>query len=321
MKDKPNQQKLVLKIVSVFAAIVLWFFVTYTEDELIDINVNSLGINISGEQTLISRGLMVVDKDSLGKASVKIRGRRGDLISVMDSVRASIDLSKIESAGTYDLTPTFDIPSNTVYVSKRNTLSVGVRVERIVEKIVEVKVVLENEDKNKEYVVESVPKNEKIRVRGAKDDISKIEKAVLYVDAASVTEEKEQVLTPVFEGANGEKIEIVNDIYSDVSEIKVENKLHPKKAVDVLVNLPYGHGGRYSIELIGQSFDKANVGIIDEGKDIKTITADFSGIVNFVPGKQKYILDLREYSGIYIPEKYRQVEVEVNVIENTPIEQ
>lgn len=321
MKDKPNQQKLVLKIVSVFAAVVLWFFVTYTEDELIDINVNSLGINMAGEQTLISKGLMVVNKGSVGKASVKIRGRRGDLISVMDNVRASIDLSKIESSGTYDLTPTFDIPSNTVYVSKRNTLSVGVKIEKIVEKTVEVKAVLENEDKNKEYVVESVPEIEEIRVRGAKEDISKIGKAVLRVDASSVTEDGEQVLTAVFEAANGEKIEIVNDIYCDVNEIKVENKLHPKKTVDVLIELPYSYDERYSYELIGQSFDEVNVGIIDEENNFKTVTADFSGITNLTPGKHKYILDIRKYNGIYIPEKYRQIEVEVNVIENKPIEQ
>ncbi len=321
MKDKPNQQKLVLKIVSVFAAVVLWFFVTYTEDELIDINVNSLGINMVGEQSLISKGLMVVNKASVGKASVKIRGRRGDLISVMDNVRASIDLSRIESAGEYDLTPSFDIPSNTVYVSKRNTLSVGVDVEEIVEKTVEVSVIQSNEDKNKEFVVESVPEVGEISVRGSVDDISKIGKAVLQLDASTVTEDGEQVLKIVFADENGDKIEFVNELYCDLNEIKVRNKLYPKKTVDVLINFPYSYDERYSYELIGQSFDEINVGITDKARDFKTVTADFSNITNIMPGKHKYILDIRKYNGIYIPEKYRQVEVEVNVTENIPIEQ
>lgn len=317
MKDKPNQQKIVLKIVSVFVALVLWLFVTYTEDSLMDINVNSLEIHMSGEQNLFSKGLMVVNKQSIGKASVKIRGRRGDLISVMDSVSASVDLSKIESVGNYELTPMFDIPSSAVYVSKRNTLSVGVEIEKIIDKTVDIIVIQENTDKNKEYVVETVPKTEKIKVRGAKKDIEKIERATLYVDVSAITDDKEIIITPVFETINGEKLDIVNDIYYDAGEIGVRNKFYPKKTVDVRVNMPYSISGKYSCELISQSFDKADIGIInDYGNDVKTITAEFKNVFNLVTGKQKYTLDIEEYDGIYIPEKYRQIEVEVNTTES-----
>ncbi len=316
MKDKPNQQKLVLKLLSVFAALVLWLFVTYTEDALMDINVNSLEIHMTGEQNLLSKGLMIVDRNSIGKASVKIRGRRGDLISVMDSVRASVDLSKIENAGKYELTPAFDIPSSAVYVSKRNTLSVGVKIEKIVDKTINVKVVQDNADKNKSYVVESVPDIKKVKISGAKNDLSKIGRATLYVDVSSLTEDSEILVTPVFESVNGEKVDIVNDIYYDAGDIKVDNKLHPKTTVDVHVNLPYDVSGNSSYELVSQSFDKIDVGIVnDAGRSIKTITANFGDVINLVPGKQKYTIQLGEYDGIYIPESYRSIDVEINVLQ------
>lgn len=316
MKNKPNQQKLFQKIVSVFAALVLWLFVTYTEDALMDINVNSLAVNMVGEQKLLSKGLMLVNKNSVEKASVKIRGRRGDLISVMDSVRASVDLSGIESAGHYDLTPVFDIPSSTVYVSKRNTLSVGVEIEKIVDKTVGVLVVQENAEKNKNYVVETIPELDKIKIRGAKEDISKIGRATLYVDVSSAVDDEEVFITPVFEDINGKEIDLVNDIYCDNSEIGVVNNLYPKKSVDVGIDFPYELSEQYSVELVGQSFDKVDVGIIsDSGESINNIKADFRNSLKITQGKQKYELELNEYDGIYIPEKYRSIEVEVNITE------
>ncbi len=318
MKDKPSQQKLFQKIVSVFAALVLWLFVTYTEDALMDINVNSLAVNMVGEQKLLSKGLMLVDKNSVEKASVTIRGRRGDLISVMDSVRASVDLSGIESAGHYDLTPVFDIPSSTVYVSKRNTLSVGVEVEKVFDKTISVSVVQGNADKNKNYVVETTPALDKIKVRGAKEDILKIGRATLYVDVSSVADGEEVSVAPVFEDANGEKIDIINEIYCDVSEIGVVNTLYPKKSVDVKIDFPYELNEKYSLELISQSFDKADVGIISEsGESVNIIKASFKNSMKITQGKQKYTLELNEYNGIYIPEKNRNIEVEVNITEKS----
>lgn len=316
MKDKPNQQKLFQKIVSVFAALVLWLFVTYTEDALMDINVNSLAVNMVGEQKLLSKGLMLVNKDSVEKASVKIRGRRGDLISVMDSVRASVDLSGIENAGHYDLTPVFDIPSSTVYVSKRNTLSIGVEIEKVVDKTVGVSVVQENVDKNKDYIIKTIPGLDKIKIRGAKEDMLKIVRATLYVDVSSATDGEEVFITPVFEDANGKKVDIVNEIYCDTNEIGVINTLYPKKNVDVKIDFPYELNERYTLDLVGQSFDKADVGIMSEsGEGINTIRAEFKNSLKITQGKQKYTLELNEYDGIYIPEKYRNIEVEVNVTE------
>ncbi len=316
MKNKPNQQKLFQKIVSVFAALVLWLFVTYTEDALMDINVNSLAVNMVGEQKLLSKGFMLVNKNSVEKASVTIRGRRGDLISVMDSVRASVDLSGIESVGHYDLTPVFDIPSSTVYVSKRNTLSIGVEIEKIVDKTVGVFVVQGDADKNKNHIVETKPELDKIKIRGAKEDISKIGRATLYVDVSSVADGEKVSISPVFEDANGEKVDIINEIYCDVSEIDVVNILYPKKSVDVGIDFPYELSEKYSLDLVSQGFDKIEVGIVSEsGESVNLIKADFKNSLKITQGKQKYVLELNEYDGIYIPEKYRNIEVEVNITE------
>ncbi len=321
MKDKKNKQKLVFKIISVFAAIVLWMVVTYTEDALMDINLNSLEVQYRGEQNLLSNGLMVVDKDSTPKASVKIRGRRGDLIAVMDGVRASVDLSSIESAGTYDLTPTFDIPSSAVYVSKRNTLSVKVNVAKIVEKTVDVVVLQENADKNKSYVIEAVPNIDKIRVRGEMSDIAQIGQATLYFDVTSVAESGQEVIKPVFETANGEKINFKNEVLTDFDEINVEYNVYDKKTVEVVVKVPFGIDANHTVKLIKQSIDKIDVGIIDEkGEMVESVTAELDDVSELVFGTQEYTLELAVPDGIYIPENIQKIKAEFEVSSNVVIQ-
>ncbi len=313
-----NNQRLIFKIISVFAAIVLWMIVTYTEDTLIDISVNSIEIQYKGEQALLSKGFMVTNKSEVPKASVKIRGKRGDLIAVMDSVRASIDLSSIENSGTYDLTPVFDIPSSAVYVSKRNTLSVPVTVSKIIEKTVEVVAVGENADKNKEYVVELKPSVKQMNIRGDINDLAKISKAVLYMDVSSLVQEGTTKLVPVYEATNGEKITLKNQVFTDFSGIEVKYNVFSKKNVDVIVNIPRELNNGGTAEILNQSVKKIDIGIVNEkGNSVNSVLVDFTGIGEISEGIQKYILNLIVPDGVYIPEDKKQIEVELEILPKT----
>ncbi len=313
-----NNQKLIFKIISVFAAIVLWMIVTYTEDNLIDISINAIEIQYKGEQALLSKGLMVTNKSETPKASVKIRGTRGDLIAVMDSVRASVDLSSIESSGTYDLTPTFDIPSSAVYVSKRNTLSVPVTVSKITEKTVEVVAVQENEDKNKAYVVELKPSVKQMNIRGDINDLTKISKAVLYMDVSSLMEEGAVKIVPVYETADREKVPLKNEIFTDFSGIEVKYNIYERKSLDIVVNIPSELKERNNISLVNQSIKKIDVGIVNEkGNDVGYLTVDFKNIGQISPEINKYKLNLLIPDGVYLPEDKRQIEVELEVLPET----
>ena len=313
-----NNQKLVFKIISVFAAIVLWMIVTYTEDTLIDISVNSIEIQYKGEQALLSKGFMVTNKSETPRASVKIRGKRGDLIAVMDSVRASVDLSSIESSGTYDLTPSFDIPSSAVYVSKRNTLSVPVTVSKIVEKTVEVVAVGENADKNKAYVVELKPSLKQINIRGDINDLAKIGRAALYIDVSSLVEEGTIKLVPVYETADGEKITLKNQVFADFSGIEVKYNVYNKKTVDVVVNVPRELGVRNTVKVVSQSVKKIDIGIVEEkGNNIEFVSTDFKGINELSLGTEKYLINLQVPDGVYIPEDKQKIEIELEVLSQT----
>ena len=308
-----NNQKLIFKIISVFAAIVLWMIVTYTEDTLIDISINSIEIQYKGEQALHSKGFMITNKTETPKASVKIRGTRGDLIAVMDSVRASVDLSSIENSGTYELTPTFDIPSSAVYVSKRNTLSVPVTVSKITEKTVEVLVAQENQDKNKAYVVELKPLVKQINIRGDINDLTKISRAVLRIDVSSLMEDGTVKIVPEYETDEGEKVSLKNQIFTDFSGIEVKYNVYERKSLDVVVNIP--RELKEKIRLVNQSIKKIDVGLVNEkGNNINYLTAVFRNTGEISPENKKYKLNLQVPDGVYLPEDKRQIEVELEVL-------
>lgn len=313
MKNKKSNQKMALKIVSVFAALVLWLFVTFTEDALMDINVNSIKVEFLGEQNLLSNNLMIVDKKSVPNASVKIRGRRGDLIAVMDGVSARIDLSEIQAPGTYELTPVFDIPSSAVYVSKRNTLSIDIAVERMVEKTVDVVVVQENTDKNKEYVIESIPKIDKIKIKGEAEDIAKIERAALHIDVSSITEPGNLMINTTYETLEGDKVSIENEVFAEMTSIGVENKLHNKKTVDVVVAIPSHIRDNYSIRLLNQSVDKIDVGV-DADIDIENVKAELLNVREIEMGNKKFTLKIDAPNGVYIPQDKLTIEAEFDVL-------
>ena len=309
-----KHRKLVIKIISFFIAVVLWIFISYTEGSLMDVTLNSVDIQLWAEQTLIDKGLMVVDKDLIPEASVKLRGKRGDLINVMDSISASVDLSGIDSDGTYRLRPSFDIPSNAVYISKRNTLSVDIKIEEIDKKMVDVLVVQKNADKNKQYIIESVPEIGQIEVKGRGEELENIKNAVLYVDVSSVTQKETVMVEPVFEDEKGQKISFKNDIMTDFKKISVTNNAYDKKTVMVKINIPQ-NGNR--IEIVNLKKDEINVGIMDESKKNITQILNVNNAINLRPGKQNYLFEMDIPEGIYVKEEDKFIEAEIEVYERT----
>ena len=63
--DNIGTKRMIYKIISVFISIILWLFITYTEDSQIDFTVNAIDIRLTGESTLNEQGLMVINKSTI----------------------------------------------------------------------------------------------------------------------------------------------------------------------------------------------------------------------------------------------------------------
>lgn len=315
--DNSGMRRMILKIISVFISIVLWLFITYTEDSQMDVTVNSIDVQLTGESYLNEQGFMVVNKSSIPTAAVTVRGKRGDIISVMDSIGAYVDVSGITNEGSYKLRPSFDIPSNAVYISQRKTLNVEVDIEKIENKTVDVKVVQKNSDMNKSYMVESIPTKETVVIRGAHDDIASIDHASVYIDAAKISQDESVTGTLIYENSENSEVICINELFTEANEMTVLNKVYEKHEIPVNIVISSEVNKKYSAEVLEQSADTVQVGIKnDEGRKIGSVTnLPFEGELEVGTKDYEFILDVPD--GLYIPEDKRIITVRLEVFERT----
>lgn len=315
--DNSGMRRMILKIISVFISIVLWLFITYTEDSQMDVTVNSIDVQLTGESYLNEQGFMVVNKSSIPTAAVTVRGKRGDIISVMDSIGAYVDVSGITNEGSYKLRPSFDIPSNAVYISQRKTLNVEVDIEKIENKTVDVKVVQKNSDMNKSYMVESIPTKETVVIRGAHDDIASIDHAAVYIDAAEISQDESVTGTLIYENSENSEVICINELFTEANEMTVLNKVYEKHEIPVNIVISSEVNKKYSAEVLEQSADTVQVGIKnDEGRKIGSVTnLPFEGELEVGTKDYEFILDVPD--GLYIPEDKRIITVRLEVFERT----
>ena len=309
MKLINGNKKKLLKIVSLFAAIIIWVFITHSEDPLIDFSLNSLDVSIVGETALNDRGLMVINKAQIPDTSVKIRGRRGDLISVMDNIIASVDVSQITESGVYELRSYVEIPSNAVYISKGNNKPIPIEVAVIEEKTVPVKVNRINANKNTEFVVECVPLRSELTIKGENGDIEHIDHISLDVDVSQMVEDSTGVYEIIYEDANNAEVLPINDIINPFAKMEVASFVYDKKEIDVEIVIPDKIKRDYSVEVIEQLDKKIIAGIRnEEANEITKVLARLDAqIIEQGTKEYNFVIDAQE--GLYIPEESSSVRV------------
>ena len=98
--------------ISILLAIIFWLYVRAENDIPMENQVRGIPIQITNEDVLESRGLMVseIDPETInitfeGSSSVVPRLNR-------NNVTVSVDVSRITSEGSYDLTYTVAMPTN-----------------------------------------------------------------------------------------------------------------------------------------------------------------------------------------------------------------
>ncbi len=236
MKIK-NDNKTFLKILSAFAAIVLWFAITYTEDPVITQYLADIDIVFEGEDLLLSNGLVVVNKESLPSISVTIRGTRSAVISSLNSISAQVDVSGISAAGTNTVKIKYNYPSSSVTLYKAKTNELSVQTENIIAREIPVKAESQYEDKNSEFLVKSTLADDTIKVRGASSTVYSISYAKVIVDADAVSKTSSQEYFYKFYDENDDIVSESNITHKSSPTIAVYNEVYLRKTLPVKVVL------------------------------------------------------------------------------------
>ena len=298
MNLKNIEKNSIMKLGSIILGIIIWVLVIYTENSNFETNINGIDIQISGENTLISNNLVVINKEEIKDGAVKIRGKRSDIIESMGNVSANIDVSSITSPGTYDAKINYSVNSGALYITKRKKPTVSVEVERTKLKEFDVEIIQNDEFADEKIIVESVSELDKVSIEGAKTDIEKIKHAVLFVDVENMTEDNVSEYQVVFTDEQFKEVEFENKVYKHDEYVKVTNKIYQKAVLPVEIEFNEDKN-KYVIETEWISEKNVIVGL-GEGTDVKSLKVKIDEKLG--SEAKEYTAKLQDLTGIYMPD-------------------
>ncbi|MGN0182004.1 MAG: YbbR-like domain-containing protein [Candidatus Ornithomonoglobus sp.] len=208
-------------VASLIIAIIIWSLVTFTTDTDITKKIHDVNVSYVGEQALKERGFVVTGVRENLDLWVKLSGKRGDLMGVIDKVRIELDLSSITEAGETELEGTVKTSDSQVDVIKKSFTYVPVIIEEYITKEIPIEVKQIGSFKNNPVV--SDPEYHTIEISGAKSEIDRVDTGCVTVDLSKLTASGETVSGVVLMDRDGEVITDAVTIEGPTADMTVSN--------------------------------------------------------------------------------------------------
>lgn len=304
MKIKIKDSKLLLKILSALAAVVLWFAITYTEDPVITQRLVDIGVVFEGEDVLAEKGLIVINKDEIPYISAVIRGNRSSVIASVGSVSAVADVSEISETGEITVPIKYNYPTSSVVLAKAKTKEITIKTEKIVTRTIPVKITQTGAEKNSDFIIKSVSKTENLRISGAESLVYQIACAEAAVDVSGITASGEADY--IYRLTSGDGAVLSEENISEKSEkiITVENTAYKKISLPVKIVPDEETSKNFVLDV--KLLDKATVtaGYIGANPP-ESLTAVYAGGEAAVG--TEFTIQLEAPEGVYLPENSREI--------------
>ncbi len=300
-KKKAGSSRLKYLILSVIIAIVAWTVVAYTTDPDMTRTINGVKVELSGTEELVEKGLMVLDMDELPKMSVKVTGKRSDIMNVMDDMRVVLDLSAIDSAGNYEVMGSVKMPSSRVSVDKIISDGVNIVIDKVETR--EVSVLIYQDGQVEGKIVETKPKTATVAITGATSELDQINGTYATIDLNTVKEEGQATLAVAIAPKSGVNIDNLKTLVLQTKEIEVENVFYEPREVPVYVTSKDVEGFDIDQTKTLVTPEKVTIGV-KEGYNIPVITATISEHID-----HEIEVELNGADAVYIPQDSRKVMV------------
>lgn len=311
MFEKFKNSKITMRLFSLIIAVIIWLSITHTLNPVISQQVKFIPVTFTGEGILTSNGLVVLDKDDIGTVGVKVRGPRNSVIKAMSTITAKVNLSDITSVGEWTGDVTFDIGVSGVSIDGRATSKVTLTIDKLSEKDIPVIVKKTGSERERDKILSSVPEQDKVKIWGAKSEVSQVKALVIPVDASDVKEESTEEYEYYFVNNNNEK-QAFSSVKTGFNTMSVENTFMNKKTVSLDVVLSK-NDHVYYLEREWISSERIDVGVLEDFKDDK-IEVLFNPDL-YKEETEEYTLSVHAPKGVYVPYEYREIKAKLNLKE------
>lgn len=242
-----QKHKLLAFLLALLVSIGLWVYAVTVVNPDDTIYIRGVKVRIVGVSELESDNLMLTGGEGQ-MVNVEISGRRSDLKQLTSaSLEAIADVSKIDRAGTYEVSWTLDPPSTVASgdISLVSTSSNKITV--VVSEVntrPEIPVEVEYTGSLPEGYIRdpAVLSAESISVTGPAEEVEKIEKAVVSVDLTEVTQTVTEDVSCVFLDEDGQALTLSEFVTVSTPVVRVSVPISCYKQVKLRVSMTAGGG-------------------------------------------------------------------------------
>lgn len=305
-KNGARTEQVKIIILSIVLSVVAWAAIMWVDDPDITTTLSDLNVRFIGETELREKGLVITGKGSIPEMSASISGKRSDLMNYMDGVRIEVDASGITETGEYTLPGTLSLPSSRLTIKKEKYGDVPIKVEKLAEKEIEIKVKQTGTLKNK--LVQSVINEPKVKISGAKSEIDEVYGAVATVDVSNVREDVPEPSGYVLVDKNGNLITKNETIETNTLSAEIWHRVYDAKNLPVEAALSDELRSKYSLGAVTITPSRVDVGI-SEGEDEISLRAVISEISE--DGSITGVIESPD--GMYIPEESKTVKIKAEI--------
>lgn len=307
-KERQKKNKIGYMILSIIISIIIWIMVAYMTDPDVTKTLHNVNVRFVGEEMLIDKGLIVTDANELPDLSVKISGKRSDMIYAIDNVIIEVDVSDIDSEGEYELEGTVILPNSRINLERVRFDAVPVVVGEYAEKNINIEIRQTGTLKGK--LVKSESEMKSVKITGAKDEIDSVASGYAVVDISKLEESQSLRTNFVLVDNAGNLISKNETISTETPDIVIENTVYEAVELPVKAELSDELQGRYTLDEENTKIEpeRVTVGVLpgESYSDVKTIVKDTDS--------EEHDCDLQQEDGMYIPDNVKKVKVKASVI-------
>jgi YbbR domain-containing protein len=293
-----KKNRLWYMILSVIIAILAWVLVTYTTDPDITKTIIASRIDLVGEDVLLKNGYVVTNYSEFPRLTIKMRGKRSDLMKALDNAVVTVDVSQITKEGEFEIETSAKLPTSRINVERISQSVIPITVESIKTKEIPVRIVQEGELPG--MLVKSEPESKTVTLKGAVAELDMIDAVEAIVDISTM-EQSGTIDTSytliLKDDAERDELSTVN-----MSEniITISNTLYQEKEVPIKVESTYTNEYVLSDKDTKTEPKTVKVGVLD-GTELEFVTVSIDE--NAEGGEYK----LNKSDGVYIPEDRKNV--------------
>ena len=298
---KSTKRKILNMALAVLISMGLWLYVVNVENPTGSGHLRDLAVEVQGEETLESRGLMVTEL-SQERMNLKVTGKKKTLMRLdKKNVYLTVDVSSITEVGEWDLTcrPVFptQVSTDSITVSSWNDMKVTVTVRKQESKTIPVRgeFIGTEADGCLAGAVETDPAT--LVVKGPSESLDQVSYALVQVGGESVSDTIQEQINVVLMGTDGQAADVKN---VTISATSVQVTVPVRRVVSIPLTVTLQPGGGATAEDADCTISPASVTVVEEGdgsdlpESISLGTIDLSQVY----GKTSYSLPIQLPEGV-----------------------